>query len=268
MTTDFENSLLLVAPASVLDGLPAHLREIPNLVHQATGISVQVLPNRAQVTALIPNIGNRVMPLVLDINANTQSITIWCVPFSFSSLQLGHQLIALRRYVLESVPRFTSAKSADPETRATILAIENELELLFLIPEEAETFPDAIPYWADEFKAMIPIAIEMNNPYYLAMMFAQISASLSGQIDLLSAVESHLQTYGGKALALAHDIWRMYKLGLPNKGFLLADMATGMNPALLSQVNAASFIINDGVLTSDPRSLAVMGADQRKMSAG
>lgn len=265
MTTDFENSLLLVAPASVLEGLPPHLREIPHLVQQATGISVQVLPDRSQVTGLMPNIGNRVMPLVLDINANTQSITIWCAPFSFSTLQLGHQLIALRRYVLESVPRYTPAKGAAPETRATILAMENELELLFLIPEEADTFPDAIQYWTDEFKAMIPIAIEMNNTYYLALMFAQIRISLSGQTDLLDTVKSHLQTFGDKTMALAYDIWQMYKLGLPNKGFLLADMATGINPELLSQINSASFIINDGVLTSDPRSLAVMGASKQNI---
>lgn len=262
MTNEFENTLLLVAPASVLEGLPPHLREIPNLVEQATGISVQVLPNRNQPPAQMPNVGNRVMPLMLDINANTQSIIIWCAPFAFSSLQLGHQLIALRRYVLESVPRFTPAKGTAPETRATILAMENELELLFLIPEEAATFPDAVQYWNDEFKAMIPIALETNNTYYLAMMFAQIRMSLFGQTDLLDMIESHLQRFGDKTMALARDIWMMYSIALPNKGFLLADMTTGMSPELLSQVNAASFIIKDGVLASDPRSLAVMSAQQ------
>jgi hypothetical protein len=262
MTNDFENTLLLVAPASVLEGLPPHLREIPDLVAQATGISVQVLSNRTQPPTLIPNVGNRVMPLMLDINANTQSITIWCAPFAFSSLQLGHQLIALRRYVLESVPRFTPAKGADPETRASIIAMENELELLFLIQEEANTFPDAVRYWNEEFKAMIPIALETNNAFYLAMMFAQIRVSLFGQSDLLDMIEPHLHRFGDKTVALAEDIWLMYTLALPNKGFLLADMTTAMSPELLSQVNAASFIIKDGVLASDPRSLAVMRAQQ------
>jgi len=48
----------------------------------------------------------------------------------------------------------------------------------------------------------------------------------------------------------------MFKLALPNKASLLADMTTAMTPAFMAQISAACFIIKDGELRSQQFDLA------------
>jgi hypothetical protein len=255
MSNQFERTLLQVASASVLAGLPQHLRDIPAQIEAATGIAVQVRPysDEAPTTR---SMGIPTMPAMLDINANTQSVTIWCAPLVLTSLLLGHQLIALRRYVLESVPRFVPARDADRETKSDLLSMENELELLFLIPEETRTFPDAKAFWVGEFKKMIPLALDRKSVFYLAMMWAQVRTSLPDQVELAAMIEGHLEAFGEASVTMADDIRMLYKLALPDKASLLADMTTAMSPEFLSQLSTASFIVKDGALRSQPFTLS------------
>lgn len=254
MSNQFERTLLQVAPASVLSGLPQHLRDIPTQIEAATGIGVQVRPYSTDAPAM--PVGSANMPAMLDINANTQSVTIWCTPGELTALLLGHQLIALRRYVLESVPRFVPSRSATPEIKADLLAMENELELLFLIPEEAKTFPDAIDFWVGEFRKMIPIAKGMKSDFYLAMMWAQVRTSLPSQPAIAVEIERLLRRKGEESVTLADDIRMMYTLALPSKAALLTDMTTAMTPEFMAQFSAACFIVQDGVLASQPFALS------------
>lgn len=259
MSNQFERTLLQVAPESVLSGLPQHLRDIPARVEAATGIAVQVLPYGDEPPAR--SIGNPKMRAMLDIDANTQSVTIWCTPGEVTSLMIGHQLIALRRYVLESVPRFVAVRNSGPKTKADLQAMENELELLFLIPEEVKAFAGAMDFWVGEFYKMIPVAQGMKSDFYLAMMWAQVRTSLPTQSLLADTIERLLKSIGDTSVALAHDIRHMYRLALPDKAALLADMTTAMTPDFMSQFSTACFIVKDGALKSQQVDLSGVSAE-------
>lgn len=259
MSNQFERTLLQVAPESVLSGLPQHLRDIPARVEAATGIAVQVLPYGDEPPAR--SIGNPKMRAMLDINANTQSVTIWCTPGEVTSLMIGHQLIALRRYVLESVPRFVAVRNSDPKTKADLQSMENELELLFLIPEEVKAFAGAMDFWVGEFYEMIPVAQGMKSDFYLAIMWAQVRTSLPTQSLLADTIERLLKSIGDASVALAEDIRHMYRLALPDKAALLADMTTAMTPDFMSKLSTACFIVKDGVLKSQHVDLSGVSAE-------
>lgn len=109
---EFETSLLQAAPESVLTGIPQPLRDIPLRITDATGIVVQVRPLRQGVLAHAP--GMEKSPLVLDIDADKQAITIWYGEGPLSSAMVSHELIHLRRDVIESIPKLAPGRFASP----------------------------------------------------------------------------------------------------------------------------------------------------------
>ena len=95
-----------------------------------------MLPISVEAIAYAPSMAKAEM--ILDVDPSSQLVTIWCKPFEFTSSMLGHELMHLRRNVLESTPKLMSA------TQSLLrLRIQSYNSHLFIFPEKINKFPDA-----------------------------------------------------------------------------------------------------------------------------
>jgi len=243
---DFETTLLKLAPESVLSGIPQHLLDIPREITERTGIHVQVLPLGKAPMALAT--GVEPAPLLLDINVVEQSITILCGQSQPTSAMIGHGLIRLRRAVLESIPTLVPDFSAPPEIASKISQLENELENVFVLPEEFSVFPSAKQDWADHYRKMIQAVASSGSRDVLCIRWAQIRNSLPEETEIAESLAAHIRSHGDEWVKYS-EILRMafglaLKQGVSGKETLqafvqgaCADLRTHMGTSWLKAEN-------------------------------
>lgn len=189
----FEKTLLQVSNMDVLEGLPASLRAIPEQIAASMGIEVQVLP----ISALSePSAFLEKAEISCDVNGDKGTITIWCKPYEFTSSMLGHELIHLRRKLVEQVPMLMPLRTASEHENTMIYLFENEMEHLFIIPEEIQLFPDAEERWAEQYRDRVKSITQASSidPFELVFTWTQLRLSLPNQIELGRALGQHLRS--------------------------------------------------------------------------
>lgn len=250
-----EDNLLQVAPASVLAGIPQHLIDVPQRIADATGVHVQLLPMCKEELAHAS--GLEKSPLVLDISAEKHAITIWYGTVQFNSAMIAHELIHLRRDVIESIPKLMPGSSASPSVTGEVFLLENDLEHLVVIPEEIRAFAESEQFWVDHYKQTIQSAYERGDQFALAMHWAQIRNSLPNQIDLAKALAAHLRSYGEDFVYYADTLREEFRVGLSSKG-ALHDIIARRRPTLHHEMGTGRFTIENGFLEFQPLSFAGM----------
>jgi hypothetical protein len=122
--------------ATLLREIPQPLRDVVAQIQSRSGIQITARPATPDLLKQFPILAQ--LPL-LDIWPEEERICIWYPDETLSLPDLCHELIHARRNILESVPRMSPYSWAqDPEL---IYALENDLEHLFVIPEEISYFP-------------------------------------------------------------------------------------------------------------------------------
>lgn len=200
----FKDRLLAVANQEVWDGLPQELRDVPDEVESKTGIRLGILPMELCDQPL--EAFDRA-EAVIDIDGHSQKITIWCDPSSLKSSVLGHELMHLRRDILERVPKLIPYRCS-PSDSGLIHMLENELEHLFIIPEEIRIFPDAEDRWADYYSALIDRIISRSNQDHseLAITWMQLRHSLPDQVDIAKRLFAHIRNQGEQCAKQANTL--------------------------------------------------------------
>lgn len=91
------------------------------------------------------------------MNQGKMFVTILLPDASVELHVLAHEVMHAWRQIIESVPQL---KHATPSTETSIRQlIENDIEHIFIIPEEISFFPESRAYWNDFYTALIePIA--------------------------------------------------------------------------------------------------------------
>jgi hypothetical protein len=253
MTNQFETTLLQHLPEAVLKGLPQHLLDVPRQITDITGIHVLVKPLRKEDFAFAS--GWDRAPALLDIDPRGQTITIFVGDAEITTAEIGHELIHLRRAVLESIPRLIPGFDAHPSIKGNILGYENELEHLFVIPEEIRTFPDAENRWVEHYRHLITRAAERGAREDLMFAYAQLRNSLPNQIDLGRTLVDHLRGCGGDWLRDADYLREDFKQAMQDKNALHALIQTNC-PSLLSHMGTARFSAEKGYLGVESLSFA------------
>lgn len=187
----FEETLLQVANMDVLEGLPDTVRAIPEQIASATGSEVQVLPLSALVDSC-----TFLEKSNISCEVNGSAITIWCKPYEFTSSMLGHELIHLRRKLVEQVPMLIPLRTANEQQSTTIHFFENEMEHLFIIPEEIDLFPDAEERWAKQYTDRVGRITQASTPdlFELVFTWTQLRLSLPNQLELAKALGQYLRS--------------------------------------------------------------------------
>jgi hypothetical protein len=250
---EFETSLLQAAPESVLTGIPQPLRDIPQRITDATGIVVQVRPMSKGVFTHAP--GMEKSPLVLDIDADKQAITIWYGEGQLSSAMVSHELIHLRRDVIESIPKLAPGAFASPSITGEVYFLENDLEHLLVIPEEIRIFPESEQHWADHYKSTIQSASERGDQFALALHWAQIRNSLPKQIELAKTLAVHIRSYGDGFVKYSDYLREDFKTALHSKS-ALHKVISLLRPELVPVMGTARFTIENGALERQPLTYA------------
>lgn len=131
-----------------LTGIPDHLLAVLDEIEVVTGIRPSIREMDDELREGLP--GMREAAAVADIHPAARSITIWVDLEQLASHVLAHEIMHLRRDVLESVPKVMSHVN-----HAGDCMFESELEHLFIIPEEIQEFPEAEEWWRMKFREVI-----------------------------------------------------------------------------------------------------------------
>lgn len=233
----FKERLLAVVNQNVWDGLPEELRNVPDEVESVTGIRLEILPKELcdQPVAAFDK-----AEAVIDIDGHSQRITIWCDPGSLKSSVLGHELIHLRRDILERVPKLIPVRCS-PYDSGLIHMIENELEHLFIIPEEIQLFSDAEERWASHYSDLVDRIIQRSNPDHseLAITWMQLRHSLPDQVDIAKRLFAHIREQGEQCAGQANDLRCLADEDRTDKGALVLMMTESLStwyPSLRSHL--------------------------------
>lgn len=140
-------------PDIFLNEMPKELLDIPSRVQELTGIEVRIKEFNSQFMQNNPMISKS--PAALDINPDEHSITIWVRDQLISPKTIGHELIHLRRNIIESVPKLFPLQNIDLSVSETVYLFENELEHLIIVPEEINLFPESESFWASYYDKVI-----------------------------------------------------------------------------------------------------------------
>ena len=201
--------------SAIFDHVPQELVTAVEKIEQHSGIPFLVCQATAQLIEEFPNLAN--FPL-LDIYPEIGRICVWYPGNAISAADLSHELIHARRDVLQSVPRLVPLRRAKhPEL---IYAINNDLEHLFVIPEELTFFPEQEAKWADKYTGFILEA--SPNPLNLFRHWVVINTSLPKQTSLIEQCKNKL--IESKLLNDAESFRMDIEAALPDKWQLIQVM--------------------------------------------
>jgi hypothetical protein len=177
--------------------LPQSLRSIPDLILEKTGIEVEVLPKELCDATFI-DVEKAVA--IADVNGSEQRVVIWCDQQTITSSVMGHELIHLRRDICEEQLKVTPAKRSSPGFESMIHLMENEIEHIFVIPEELHHFPDAEARWAAVYDGVVEGIITRDplDRIETALAWMQLRNSLPEQMDLARKLGAHIKTQGSE----------------------------------------------------------------------
>lgn len=120
--------------AAPFNAVPVELLQVVDNVIELTGITVTAQPYSEEFKREQPGLSRD--EAMLDIDPSRSTITIWFDPLNVSAATIGHELIHLRRNIVESVPKLFPLTSSAAELHEEIYLLENEVtqpkELVYL----------------------------------------------------------------------------------------------------------------------------------------
>jgi hypothetical protein len=235
-------------PKTFLDTIPTELLQVPDNVLEITGISVTAQAFSDQFKSEQPYFS--LSEAVLDIDPDRSAITIWFDPASVTPSTLGHELLHLRRNIVESVPKLFPLANCSSDMAEEILCIENELEHLLLVPEQIAAFPGAELWWRDHYSALNSRILRDNTTLMFAWSF--IRNVLPQQIELAQSYVTLLKKYDfvNPAEYLREDM----RVTMPDKLEMLRKTLEGFSH-LHTHSSVGRYVITAGKLTLRPVSL-------------
>lgn len=120
------------------------------------------------------NMGKMFVTIILPGNITTPSI-------------LAHEILHAWRYIVSSQPRLQVIENTENATFAQIL--ENDVEHIFVIPEEMKYFPESIEYWESFYADLIdPIVGAVSFQSRLGRPSTHFRSDLKRHWLVLSAI--------------------------------------------------------------------------------
>lgn len=138
---------------NILSNIPQDLLNVIPQVEIKTGISVDISIISDEIKADFPLIGKS--QVILDINPDQRSISILVGETEIAPHMIGHELIHLRRNIIEGCPKMFPVASNSPESIQEIFLIENDLEHFFVIREEISKFPGSEKHWISHYNTQL-----------------------------------------------------------------------------------------------------------------
>lgn len=237
---------------------PAFLRHIPDdllavadQVRAATGIPVTV---KAMLPAAAEKDAYARPPAVADIDGFAHSITIIVNSELVQPSHVAHELIHLRRYLLESVCMLWPAEGATPYDVNWIVNVDNSLEHLLVVPEEIAASDGAEQWWIAHYEALV----EHTGRNWLGqtMHLLFLRAVLPTQHALRARCEEFIALTGVGQLEKASLVSDNALAALPSKRKLIDVVRPLLPPELQTRMALACYAARDGRIALRDASLA------------
>ena len=94
----------------------------------------------------------REVPMRNNLGCEIHNATILTPEGKFPDSSVLHELLHIRRFKVDGVPQLVVCDSfdfGDPNFETSVTKLDNNLEHLFIVPEEISLRPDRIKYWED-----------------------------------------------------------------------------------------------------------------------
>lgn len=232
-------------PPRVFDALPDNLKQVAAQVLEITGIGTKALPFTAQFLEEQPGFARA--EGVIDIDPERHAITIWYDPDKVTASAIGHELIHLRRNIVEGVPKLFHFDNASPVLQFAVNEWENELEHLIVVPEQLKAFPEAKAWWAEHYSALV----DRDKADESGLMFAWsfIRNVLPDEVGLAQRCKVLLNKY---QIAMRADYLRadLKKAGADKAELIHALLQ--FFPDIKNQVGVGRYVVIDHKLTVKP----------------
>lgn len=175
--------------------LPQSLRYIPEEIFEFTGIELEIL-HKAECVDPVFDVEKAVASF--EIDGRQQRMVIWCDPSTATTSVIGHELIHLRRDICEGQIKLMPTTFCHPAMAQLSYLLENEMEHIFIIPEEIELFPDAEHRWAEAYTDVISRIITRDklDKTETVLAWMQLRNSLPDHIDLAKKFGPHIRAQG------------------------------------------------------------------------
>lgn len=173
-------------------GVPAPVISVIPEVEECTGISVEFREIDPQAA---PRLGMFVKaPAVLDIDAEAQAITVWLAAGKKRAHAITHELLHLKRDILNSIPRWVPSSRASDAARDFVWQMEAELEHLFVIPEEISWHAEARQYWSDHYDQLLDEAASRADGFALCLHWAFLRTTMCTDEQVVHRCAAHLRS--------------------------------------------------------------------------
>ncbi|MCX9158318.1 hypothetical protein OPU71_19510 [Niveibacterium sp. 24ML] len=231
-----------------LESIPPALRDVPQQIRSQTGIALQVQEIDESFARCNPAFANAAA--VLDIDHVQQAITIRVAPAALSPRILSHELIHLKRNVVESVPKFFPIGTASDAEIQSIYLVENALEHLFVVPEEIALHPESEAHWAQDYQALVERSKHNGFALCLHWFFLRIALPNCGAVA--EACAAHLNALQDPYLIrVAEYLGRTLHAQRPDKLAMQHTLLKAIDPALRTHIAIGRFAIRDGKLVTE-----------------
>ncbi|MFI7836968.1 hypothetical protein [Pseudomonas asiatica] len=249
MKKSFQEQLTEFSCASIWDLLPEDFKSIPEDVKRKTGIEIKVLPISACPRPLFEL---DEAPAVVDIDGSSQSITIWCAPSKITASIVGHELLHIRRDILEQQPKMMPIR-CNAQKSSLIHMIENELEHLIIIREEIVNFADAEDRWASAYERIVDNAINRPKPDLLELILTwlQLRSSLPNQTKIATKLANHLKSLEPQWAKTIDYVRHIMMESLPDKAKLIHTILTELKqitPETTNSIGIGRWEMHEGSL--------------------
>jgi hypothetical protein len=237
-------------PEAILDAIPAELREVPEKVRTLTGIAVVAAEFDDGFVRANPDFARA--SAVLDIDQHHSSITIRYSRDALTPRIASHELIHLKRNVLESAPKFFARVGGDHGQAQTVLLLENALEHLFVVPEEIAAHTDSEAWWVKECAEAIRRAD--GHGFTLALHWLFLRQVLTHHEDLAHDCMERLNRMPEFARIAAHLEQKIRK-AFPDKAAMQRILLGVLSPTIRERITVARYRIRDGRLHTEKLAL-------------
>lgn len=232
-------------PPAVFDALPDNLKLVPKQVLDITGIETKALPFTTLFLEEQPDFARA--EAVLDIDPDRHSITIWYAPEKVTASTIGHELIHLRRNIVEAVPKIFPTQDTELARNCEVLFWENELEHLIIVPEQLNAFSEARAWWVEHYSSML----DRDKTNHLSLMFAWsfIRNVLPAESELANCCANLLHKY--KIAEPADYLRADLKKAMTDKAELIRSLLRFFSSSN-NQVAIARYLVINHELTVEP----------------
>jgi|GEM_PF-2915197 len=173
-------------------GVPHQVLSVVPQVEQRTGISIEFREFDEAARSKLGQFAKA--EAVLDIDAQYQTIRVWIAPECRRAHAITHELLHLKRDVLESSPRWFPSVDAPVGSEALVFSMQTELDHLHVIPEEIALHPEAQGWWDSHYEGTIATAAERQDYFALAMHWALLRTTMPESNRAMLACAERVRT--------------------------------------------------------------------------